>query len=635
MKRTNNVLLLTTFFLSLFFSTIAQAQCTSPDLTKPIARCKNLTIYLDSTGQAGIDPRQLDNGSTDNCSPWYLILEHPCYYCSDIGTKNVTLFVQDYSGNMSSCNSVVTIRDTMRPRLSLRTDIAVNISITGGTGRVTAQQMINSAIDNCTRLDKIQATIRKSGQGTGFPTATELILTCADTGRMNIEVWVKDSLGNINNRSGSFLIRDNNQVCRPQMVITPTIIGKVRTENDKAISTQMTLSGATMPTPMSLKNSDYIFTNLTKGSNYNLTPVRDTDWLNGVTTYDIALMSRHALDLDPIKNPYKLIAGDIDRDGYIDASDMLLARKLVLRQVMRVNGNTSWRFVPKSHLFATPPSVLPGSFPETLAFTNLSDTFRNADFVAIKTGDINQTASNLKEDVAAQPRSIKNWLLSIENKDLEAGKIYAVDVTAQDLNILAYQMTLNYDKRLVKILTLEKADLDNFDTANFALFAEKGIATVSWNTDEIKKVSNKNIFKIRLQALLSVQLSDALMLTSDFTPAEAYDANGEKLNTQLSFKNTIYTSYKDKDGSDFHLFPNYPNPFRDETMLRFRLPQKDVVKFTVFDETGRVLKIVDKAFEKGYNEYRLDVTTILNAGVLFYRLETPTHAVMQRLVILR
>ena len=636
MKRTNTsgFVFLTSFFLFFLSSSNLTAQC-SPDITKPVARCKNVTIYLDSTGQSGISPLDVDAGSRDNCGLWYLILEHPCFYCSDIGDKNVILTVQDRAGNTASCNAVVTIRDTMKPRLTLRTDIAVNISTTTKTGRVTAQQMIASAIDNCTRLDRIQAAIRRVGQGTGYPTTTELIVACGDTGRIAVEVWVKDSMGLMTSRTGSFLVRDNNQMCIPQVVIKPTIMGKIRTENGKSIQAQLTLAGAA--NSVSLKNSDYTFNDLTKGSNYNLTPARDTDWINGVTTFDIALMSRHALDIEPITNPYKLIAGDVDRDGFIDASDMLLTRKLVLRQSLRVNGNTAWRFVPKSYVFATPPAVLPGSFPESIQFNNVSDTFRNADFIAIKTGDINQTANNLLGEIVAQPRNLKTWLLDIEDKTLEAGKIYNITLSAQDLNILAYQMTLNYDKRLVKIAHLEKADLDHFNASNYALFDVKGMATISWNTTDIKQNTNKNIFSIQLQALKSVKLSDALFISSDMTPAEAYTSKGEKRDIELAFKGVITdgTSRDNREGGDFHLFPNFPNPFQDETTIRFTLPQNDRVKLTVFDETGRILKTMDKQLDKGYNELLLNLYDSTASTVLFYRIETSAHTVVERLIIVK
>ena len=628
MKRitTSGIAFLAIFFLHFLVSSNLSAQC-NPDITKPVAKCKNITVYLDSTGQAGIDPLDVDGGSYDNCNQWYLILQHPCFYCSDIGNKNITLYVQDRAGNTSSCTAVLTIRDTMKPRLTLRTDIVVNISTTTKTGKVTAQQMLASASDNCTGIAKLQPTIRRIGQGTGYPTTTELILGCTDTGRIAVEVWVKDSVGAMTSRTGAFVVKDNNQMCIPQILIKPAIMGKVRTETGKPIDAQLTLVGTT--NSITIKKSDYTFSDLLRGGNYSITPVRDTDWVNGVTTFDIALMSRHALDIEPITNPYKLIAGDLDKDGFIDASDMLLTRKLVLRQLPRITGNTSWRFISKNHIFATPPSILPGTFPESIQFNNVTDTLRNADFIAVKVGDVNQTANNLLGEIVAQTRSGKTWLLDIEDKHLEAGKTYDIPLSAKDLTILAYQMTLNYDKRLVKILNLEQGGLDNFNASNFALFNEKGMATVSWNTALIKQGTNNTIFNIQLRALKSGKLSEALFVSSDITSAEAYTSDGENLSIKLAFKG------ENTEGGAFHLFPNSPNPFQVETNIRFVLPQNDRVKVTVFDETGRTLKTLDKQLDKGYNEVLLNLYDIAASGVLFYRIETSTHTVVERLVIVK
>jgi Secretion system C-terminal sorting domain/Dockerin type I domain len=635
MKRitTSGIVCLTTFLLFFLISSNLVAQCT-PDVTKPVARCKNITVYLDSTGQAGIQPLEVDGGSYDNCSQWYLILQHPCFYCSDIGTKNITLYVQDRAGNTSTCNAVLTIKDTTKPRLTLRTDITVGISTTTKTGKVTAQQMLASATDNCTGIAKLQPTIRRVGQGTGYPTTTDVTVGCGDTGRIAVEVWIKDSLGLTTSRTGSFGVKDNNLMCIPQVTIKPAIMGKIRTENGKAIQTQLTLAGTTGSS--TIKSSDYTFSDLLRGGSYGITPVRDTDWYNGVTTFDIALMSRHVLDIEPFTSPYKLIAGDVDKDGFIDASDILLTRKLVLRQATRINGNTAWRFIPANHVFATPLSILPGSYPESIQFNNLSDTFRNADFMAVKTGDVNQSSINLMGEIVAQPRSTKTWFLDIENKQLEAGKTYDIALSSEDLSILAYQMTLNYDKKAVKIGNLGKGDFDNFNTSNFALFDEIGVATVSWNAEKTAQNKANNIFKIQLTALKSVKLSEALFISSDLTTAEAYTADGEKQNVQLAFKgNNALSKNEANEGGDFHLFPNYPNPFVDETTIRFTLPQNDKVKLTLFDETGRTLKTLDKQLQKGYNEVGLNFNDITVTGVLFYKIETSQKTVVDRLIVLK
>lgn len=85
--------------------------CTScVDETIPIAMCKN--ISLDLLGNiAKISPLDLENGSTDDCGILSYGINYNEFDCSHIGQNQVTFTVADGDGNVSTCNSVVTITD--------------------------------------------------------------------------------------------------------------------------------------------------------------------------------------------------------------------------------------------------------------------------------------------------------------------------------------------------------------------------------------------------------------------------------------------------------------------------------------------------------------------------------------------
>ena len=617
------------FFLSFLLPNTLHAQC-NPDVTPPVARCRNTTIYLDTTGQVGLNPLQVNNGSVDNCNEWYLILDHPCFFCSDIGNKNVILYVQDKAGNKSNCTSVVTIRDTTRPKLSVKTTFTT--SLVGGSATVTAQQLVASASDNCSALNKMQFAIRKIGQGSGFPTTASLTFACADTGKQNVEIWARDSTGNSVSRTTSFQVSDPNKSCAPVTPNFPSIIGNIRTETGKAITAQVTLSGGNSPSPTVVKSSDYNFSNLLRGGNFSIKAFRDTDWVNGVTTYDIALMSQHALDIVPFNTPYKLIAGDVDRDGTIDATDLLLTRKLILHQINSISGNTSWRFIPKSTVLPSAPSPPPTNLQESIAYTNVMDTIRNADFIAVKTGDVNTSAQNFAPNLV-QVRSV-GLKLGIDDRQLQSSKIYDLEILADAADLVAFQFTLNFNKNILKILNIQSIDLQDFNTSNYAIFNENGLATMSWNGQNLNNLKQAKIFKMTVQAQQNIKLSDALFLTSDWTKAEAYNMSGEASNVQLHFVNTSGTMQSE---NDFAILPNVPNPFSTETMIRFRLPAESDVELRIFDETGRVLKTINRSFSKGYNEIplTLDAPSVKTSGVIFYQLKTATHSATQRMVILK
>ena len=138
-----------------------------------------------------------------------------------------------------------------------------------------------------------------------------------------------------------------------------------------------------------------------------------------------------------------------------------------------------------------------------------------------------------------------------------------------------------------------------------------------------------NMFILTLQATRSTRLSDALRLTSDMTPAEAYSSAGDRMTVHLRFVNGKSQT------NDFHLFQNDPNPFNGSTRISFRLPQESEAKLTIFDGNGRILKTEQGNFKKGDNAINISLKDTPSVkGVLFYRLDTPTHSSTQRMILL-
>jgi hypothetical protein len=100
---------------------------------------------------------------------------------------------------------------------------------------------------------------------------------------------------------------------------------------------------------------------------YTLTPTKDDNPLNGVTTYDLVLISKHILGLEPLTTPYKMIAADANRSGSITTFDIVEFRKLILGIYNELPNNTSWRFVDKAFSFPNPNNPFQSTFPENIS----------------------------------------------------------------------------------------------------------------------------------------------------------------------------------------------------------------------------------------------------------------------------
>ena len=124
---------------------------------------------------------------------------------------------------------------------------------------------------------------------------------------------------------------------------------------------------------------------------------------------------------------------------------------------------------------------------------------------------------------------------------------------------------------------------------------------------------------MRFKATQSGQLSEMLSIGSKITEAEAYreaDGTTEIVDVDIEFEqDVVQTSF------EFELYQNEPNPFKESTNVGFMLPEAMDARVTVFDMYGKVLKVVEGAYEAGYNEIKLQQHDLGTTGVLYYRLD--------------
>jgi len=90
----------------------------------------------------------------------------------------------------------------------------------------------------------------------------------------------------------------------------------------------------------------------------------------------------------------------------------------------------------------------------------------------------------------------------------------------------------------------------------------------------------------------------------------------------------------------FALAQNYPNPFNPTTTVAFDLPERCIVKLSVFNLLGQeITTLVDRAFPAGSHEViwngRNNSGMPVASGVYFYRLETGSFTAARKMVLLK
>lgn len=173
------------------------------------------------------------------------------------------------------------------------------------------------------------------------------------------------------------------------------ISGNIRTHWDEPMEgVRVEITGGTTGFVFTDSLGNYQFENIPGGNNYSIKPVHDVDDLNGVTTYDLVLISKHILTSEPMDSPWKIIAADVNQSNSVTTFDIVEGRKVILGINQAFPANTSWRFFPSYTTFSNPNNPFQGGLPpDNIPINNLQGNFANANFYGVKIGDTNNTAS--------------------------------------------------------------------------------------------------------------------------------------------------------------------------------------------------------------------------------------------------
>lgn len=172
-----------------------------------------------------------------------------------------------------------------------------------------------------------------------------------------------------------------------------TVSGNIKTHNGVAMQNlKVKITGSASATVYTDTLGNYSFANIPVGGNYTITPERDSNDLNGVSTFDLVLISKHILGLELFDSPWKIIASDANKSNSVTTFDIVEIRKVILGINNTFPNNTSWRFFPAITAFSNPSNPFMTSLPpESIVISNLQGDYSGADFTAVKTGDVNNT----------------------------------------------------------------------------------------------------------------------------------------------------------------------------------------------------------------------------------------------------
>lgn len=301
----------------------------------------------------------------------------------------------------------------------------------------------------------------------------------------------------------------------------------------------------------------------------------DNNPATNLSTFDLVLISKHILGLEPFTEPWQLIAADMNCSGSVTTFDIVVGRKLILG-IEETFPCSPWKFIPQG-----------------------SSTQSNGgcvDFLGVKLGDINGPYFA----PPAEERTAFGLLAS--DRYLKAGERCTVEFFPNDHAALqSLQMEFAFDPNAVEIKHLFSEQLPGFNEECYNLArAAQGKVPLLWidgNTSEV--FPGTPAISMEIMATQDGRLSDLLHLRTEGLPAEMYDADLRRMQVDLRWQNPVSTAV-----STARIFPN---PARNAFQVSYESAEDSDLLLQMLDVQGKI--VLEKTYSAIKGENRLQVET--------------------------
>jgi hypothetical protein len=452
---------------------------------------------------------------------------------------------------------------------------------------------------------------------------------------LSIQIWAADG-GTDDNCNGVISWDERNKdYCTTTIVFTDnsgncdhsgSILyeGEILTEHSDPIETvkvALNKNNETIYSMNTVENGKYILVVPEEdGQRYSIEPERLDQPRNGVSTLDLVRIQKHLLGKELFDSPYQYIAADANNNHQVSAIDLVEIRKLILGIYAKYPNNDSWRFVDKNYVMPDPTNPWP--FEEAINIQYDGHSVSGLDFIGVKVGDVNNSVQ--ANALQILPRNDKRIVtLKVDAPEsVEKGEMVNINLTFPE-RVLGFQWTLETSG--LDYTGVRSSDIAINDQHIGLL--HNGVITMSWNEEDLNKVQAQGEMSFTLQfvATQSGKVSDMIHLTDKVTSVEAYTLQGETVGVNLGLRSS-------DPQVEFALFQNEPNPWTGVTTINFELPEESAVKLTLFDLTGKTVKVIEGQFKSGLQSITLNKKDVPVQGVLYYRLDCGNYSATKKMI---
>lgn len=348
---------------------------------------------------------------------------------------------------------------------------------------------------------------------------------------------------------------------------------------------------------------------------FKVTPAKDDNPLNGLTTYDLVLISKHILGIEPLGSPYKMIAADANKSNSITGFDNLELRKLILGIYQELPDNTSWRFFDKSKQFTDPANPFLNQIGNWEIINCIELPTSDLDFVAVKIGDVNNTVVPNRPE----KRPVNN--ISWPALRPAVGEVITLPVYYEGANTIeALQMGLRFDPAQLRFLGASQGDMDSYLPGNFHVEPELGQIRTLWfpmNENWENIAPHTLLFYLSFEAINAVADALPMQLDNTLLDAAAWAVDGQ----EFSLEPSAPVSERFEQSSEL-LATLRPTPTTGQAILSIASQTTEPCRIALYDAFGKQLVLKEITLEKGRHDVSLQEAEGLPKGVYMWKVFT-------------
>ena len=524
-------------------------------------------------------------------------------------------------GVTKTCEYNFRVRDCLAPEVYCLQPAAININY-DQLAELNILDVLDYGLDNISPENQLMFSMQKAGAGTVFPLNVfnlpfiKLEYSCADTGLQIVDLWVRDLHGNAGFCQASVTVTDTVGFC----VVLPVacaraIFGNQDTLDNTVFQLQAGVFTPPFASELFLLSEGCAEVNLAPippGATYALVqPVKTDIALNGVSTFDLVLISKHILNVESFQHPWQYLAADVNNSNTVTTFDIALIRKLILGLVDTFPQNTTWRFISSDCVL--PPLPLPLACIGNVSFNMpLGSIYPDFNFFGIKMGDINGSALTNSAQSPATPRNMAKLLASdVVSEPGETLEVpFYLDASGYRLGM---QLALGVDPSKFEITGLDAPNLPGFDASCWTYNNQSGALALSWAVPVPHALlPDAPAFVLHLRARSAASLRESVQLNNQRLQAETYQADGEKQNLLLTFEAPQQAL----------LVKAQPNPSQGGASWPLRLNQSGPVQLDLFDAQGHVRFHLQQTLNHGAHWLAMPNDTSLPPGVYTWRIQS-------------